>query len=199
MQIYSASPTVRVRQAVADVTALALVAVSVGLGILAWSVIGAFADFGRRVEEAGRGLRGSMDDAASTLGGVPLLGDAAAAPFRGASGVAGSLAASGQEQQHLVSTAALVAGVLIALLPTALVLWVWLRRRAAFARRARRAQRLDTTSGGVELLALRALTSARPAVLLAVSPDPVAGWRRGDADVVRALADLELRAAGVLH
>jgi len=48
-----------------------------------------------------------------------------------------------------------------------------------------------------ELLALRALTSRTTVELSAVSDDPLGDWRRGDADVVAALATLELRNSGL--
>jgi hypothetical protein len=197
MQLYSAFPGARSRQVAADLGAIALVVLSIALGIAVSGAIAAFADFGRQVADAGSGLQKSMTDAASTLGGLPLLGDAAAAPFREASGVGAALAQSGEDQQRFVRTLAVVAGLLVALLPMLVVLPRWMRRRAAFARRATTARRLADTTAGTELLALRALTTAAPRRLLEVDADPVGSWKRGDTAAVAALADLELRAAGV--
>jgi hypothetical protein len=50
---------------------------------------------------------------------------------------------------------------------------------------------------GLELLALRALTTRPLHELAAVAPDPLQAWRTADPDVVRALARLELAAVGV--
>ncbi|CNW55684.1 transmembrane protein [Mycobacterium tuberculosis] len=47
------------------------------------------------------------------------------------------------------------------------------------------------------LLALRALANRPPGKLAAVSTDPVGAWRREDPATMRALAALELRAAGI--
>jgi len=68
--------------------------------------------------------------------------------------------------------------------------------RLAAARRAATAARLrDAGAGaGEELLALRALTSRPLEELLAVAPDPMEAYRRGDH---AALAALELRANGL--
>jgi hypothetical protein len=73
----------------------------------------------------------------------------------------------------------------------------WLLRRVSFVRRAAAARSLASTPGGTELLALHALSTRKPASLLATHPDPVAAWRAGDPRVVRQLADLALRDAGV--
>ncbi|WP_210508355.1 hypothetical protein [Naasia sp. SYSU D00057] len=197
MQLYSVSPLVRSRQIVSDLLALAVVVGSTALGITVGLAFAALGRFGRSVEEAGAGLQRSMSDAASTLEDLPVVGSAVSAPFRDASGVGASLVASGQEQQRLMTTLGIVAGLLVALLPIALVLTVWLRRRLAFVRRARRVSALAASPAGLELLALRALAGAPSPRVVAAAPDAVEGWRRGDPEVVRALADLELRAAGV--
>ena len=199
VQLYSASPLVRTRQLIADAVALTSIVVAAVLGIGIGSAISALGSFGRSVEQAGEGLRRSMSDAASTLGGLPVVGDAAAAPFEDASGVGASLAASGQDQQRLMTTLGVTVGLIVALLPIALVLAVWLRRRIAFARRARVAARLAATSEGRDLLALRALVRAPSTRLLSLVADPATGWRAGDPGTVSALADLELRAAGVIR
>ena len=197
MQLYSAFPGARSRQIAADLGALALVIVAITLGVTVWGAIHALGDFGRQVAEAGGGLQKSMTDAASTLAGLPLLGDAAAAPFRDASGVGASLVQSGQEQRRFVGGVAVWAGILVALLPLIVVLPRWVRRRAAFARRATTARRLADSAEGRELLALRALTTASPRRLIEVEADPAGAWRRADPSAVAALADLELRSAGV--
>jgi hypothetical protein len=199
MQLYSVSPLVRSRQLLADIVALAVIVTSTALGITVGLAFAALARFGRSVEEAGAGLQRSMSDAASTLADVPLVGSAVSGPFVDASGVGAALVASGQEQQRMMTTLGVVTGLLVALVPIGIVLAVWLRRRLAFIRRARRASALAASPAGLELLALRALAGAPSPRVVAASPDAADGWRRGDPDVVRALADVELRAAGVLR
>jgi hypothetical protein len=56
---------------------------------------------------------------------------------------------------------------------------------------------LAVTPAGEQLLALRALTNRPPRKLTAISADPVGAWRREDSVTIRALAALELRAAGI--
>jgi len=197
MQIYSAWPVARARQVSADVLAIAAIILFAALGIATATLISALADLGRSIEDAGREFQSTMTDAAATIGDIPLVGGGAGAPFRDASDAGAALAAAGRDQQQLVHVLAVVAGLAVALIPIALILRHWLVRRLVFARRATAARALAGTVGGVELLALRALSRGTDRELLALSPDPVADWRRGDATVVRRLADLALRDAGV--
>jgi len=197
MQIYSASSAVRARQVVGDVVAVALVVVFVALGLAVAAFVGGLAELGRQIEEAGAGFQGTMDDASRVLGGIPLLGGPASAPFDGASGAGQALVDAGRRQQDDVGRAAVVAGLLVGGLPSVVVLWVWLRGRVAFVRRASSVRGLLALPGGDDLLALRALAGHDARAALAVSPDAVAAWRVGDPEVVRRLADVALRESGV--
>jgi hypothetical protein len=152
---------------------------------------------GKSMKGAGDGFQKTMTDAGNALGGIPLIGGGIRAPFDAASGAGGLLAQAGQAQADLVDTAALVIAIGSALLPILVVLFFWLRPRERFARRATAAYRMAQLSDGAELLALRALVSANAKQLRAVSAKPVEDWKRGETGVVRALASLELREAGV--
>lgn len=197
MQIYAAAPLVRTRQLTADVTVLAAVVGFAVLGAVVAGGIRTLAEFGRDVEQAGSGFRTTMTDAAAALGGLPLVGGAASAPFASASSAGEALEAAGRDQQNLVSQIALATGLLVALVPIALIVWFWLARRLTFVRQARRASALAASAGGRELLAVRALLSAAPSEVLAIGPDPAGAWRAGDRRVVDALVSLALRDAGV--
>ena len=88
-------------------------------------------------------------------------------------------------------------GIGIAALPILTILLLWLLPRLRFAQRASRAQKLVKSGAGVDLLALRALASQNISALAAVDPDAMAAWRRGDDQVMRKLAALELKSSGV--
>ncbi|WP_423918008.1 hypothetical protein ACPEEZ_09575 [Frigoribacterium sp. 2-23] len=197
MQLYAASASVRARQITADVISVAAIVVFVLCGVATGSAVAAFGDWGRQVEEAGLGFQGTMRQAAGALGDVPLLGGAVSRPFDGAGDAAGTLVDAGREQQRAVTTASVVSGLAVAVVPSAIVVTVWLRRRLAFVRRASSARRLLSTAGGDDLLALQALGRRDQLGLVDVVPDPVAAWRSGDPTAVRALADLTLRDLGV--
>ena len=197
MQIYADLPAVRARQILADALALGVAVVAIAAGIAVGTLIAGLAEIGRRLESAGSGFGSTMSDAGTTLGGIPLLGDAVRAPFDEASGAGSVLAAAGRDQQQLASALAVVAGLAVGGLPLLLLAVLWLRPRLRFARRTAELRALGSTVGGTELLALRALTQASPRDILAAHPDAAAGWRTGDPAVTAALAALALRRAGL--
>ncbi|PPG16443.1 hypothetical protein C5D36_07635 [Rathayibacter sp. AY1C6] len=197
MQIYADLPAVRARQILADALALGVAVVAIAAGIAVGTLIAGLAEIGRRLESAGSGFGSTMSDAGTTLGGIPLLGDAVRAPFDEASGAGSVLAAAGRDQQQLASALAVVAGLAVGGLPLLLLAVLWLRPRLRFARRTAELRALGSTVGGTELLALRALTKASPRDILAAHPDAAAGWRAGDPAVTAALAALALRRAGL--
>lgn len=199
MQLYAVSPLARSRQVVVDVLALAGIVLFVVLGVLTAAFVRTFADFGKSVENAGLTFHDRLSGAAATLGGVPLVGNAASAPLRSAGGAGTTLAEAGQRQQDLVGHAALLLGLAVALVPIALILRAWLRRRVAFVRRAARANGLAASDAGLELLALDALSLGDRKEVLRISPNPAAAWRNGDALEIRMLAEVALRDAGVLR
>jgi len=197
MKVYSDYPARRTAQIVADLVALGLIALFVWTGVLVYGAIAVLAAFGKTIEDAGDGFEQTMADAGDTLGGVPLIGGGIRQPFDAASGAGTLLAQAGQAQQDLVMTVALIIGVVVAAIPVLLVLWIWLRRRARWARRATEARNLSRLPDGPDLLALRALVNADFRELHDIHGEPVDAWRRGEKKIVRALAQLELREAGV--
>jgi hypothetical protein len=197
MQLYSAYGLSRARQIASDLFAVAVVAGSWMLGSAAAGAINTLAAFGRGIEDAGAGFQGTMSDAAARLAGIPFIGERASAPFGEASDAGAFLVNAGREQQALVAQTAFLAGLIVALVPLAFLVRYWLLRRVAFVRRAAAMRLLAEAPGGVELLALRALACQKPTSVLAADPDPVAAWRAGEPAVLRRLANLALREAGV--
>ena len=197
MKLYSDFGPRRSRQIVADVVALALIGAWVWLGVTVYSLIENLAVYGVQMEDAGAGFRETMTQVGETLGGIPLIGGGIRAPFDGASEAGGALEAAGQSQQIAINQLATVLGIGIAALPILTILLLWLLPRLRFAQRASRAQKLVRSGAGVDLLALRALASQDISALAAVDPDAMAAWRRGDDQVMRKLAALELKSSGV--
>jgi hypothetical protein len=197
MKLYSDFGPRRTRQVVADVIALGLIAAWVWLGITVYALIENLAVYGVQMEDAGAGFRETMTQVGETLGGIPLIGGGIRAPFDGASQAGGALEAAGQSQQLAINQLATVLGIGIAALPILTILLLWLLPRLRFAQRASRAQKLVKSGAGVDLLALRALAGQNISALAAVDPDAMAAWRRGDDEVMRKLAALELKSSGV--
>lgn len=197
MKIYSDYPLRRAAQIAADLLSLAIIAAGIWLGIVVAAAIAVLAQVGRQLNQAGLGFQGAMTDAGDFLGQTPFVGDAVRVPFDAASGTGVAIAEVGETTEGFIVTTAAIVGAVIAVVVAALVLWIWLRRRITFIRRATEASRLATMGDGHDLLALRALVSASRAELAATSAHPVDAWRSGQPEVVRKLAALELRGAGV--
>jgi len=197
MNLYSDFGPRRTRQIIGDVIALAAIAAWVWLGVTVFQLVMNLSTFGKQMEDAGAGFEQTMTEVGENLGGVPLIGGGIRAPFDGASQAGGALESAGQSQQLAVSQLATGLGIGIAALPILMILVLWLVPRIRFARRASRARAMVDAEAGVDLLALRALATQKIAALATVGPDPMAAWRRGDETVMRALAQLELRSAGV--
>ncbi len=197
MKLYSDFGPRRTRQVLADVLAIASIAAWAWLGSAVYRAVKVLGDFGVQMENAGAGFRETMVDVGNTLGGIPLIGGGIRVPFDGASEAGAALEAAGQSQQEAVNQLALTLGIGIAALPIVMILLVWLVPRIRFARDARRAQQVLSTEAGIDLLALRALANQNVAALATVDANPMAAWRRGDETVMRGLAALELRSAGV--
>jgi hypothetical protein len=197
MKIYSDFAGRRTRQIVSDVVALGAIALWVWFGVTVFTLVNGLAEWGRQMQEAGAGFEGTMSDIGDTLGGIPLIGPGIRLPFDGASGAGSALEEAGRSQQEAVFQLALALGIGLAALPILMILVVWLVPRIAFVRRAGRATEVVKAAAGLDLLALRALTTQSLSAITAVDGDALAAWRRGDAEVVRRLAQLELRSAGV--
>ncbi|MGV8877083.1 MAG: hypothetical protein ACOH1K_06200 [Rhodoglobus sp.] len=197
MQIYAQHAARRTRQIVADVTAVALIVGWIVLGFLVYQLIAAFAQLGAQLQEAGSAFKTTMVQLGDTLGSVPLIGSGIRLPFDGASDAGAALESAGQSQQESVLAGALLISVLMVLIPVAVILVLWLRPRLRFVRRAGQAALLMATPGGMDLLALRALTVQDGTALAQISGDPAADWRAGDRFVIAKLAHLQLKDLGI--
>lgn len=197
MRFYSDFAGRRTRQVVGDLVALGLIGLWVWFGVTVFAMVNGLAAFGVQMEEAGAGFRETMEDVGENLGGVPLIGGGIRAPFDGASEAGAALEQAGRDQQEAVFNLALTLGIGVTVLPILMILLVWLVPRIRFIRRANRATAAVGSPAGLDLLALRALATSKLSAVTAIDADALGAWRRGDERVVRELAQLELRSAGV--
>lgn len=197
MKIYSDFAGRRTRQIIADVAALITIGLWVWFGFTVFSLVENLSFFGVQMETAGAGIRSSMSDLGDSLGGVPLIGPGIRVPFDGASAAGAALEAAGQSQQDAVLQLAITLGIGIPLLPVLTILAIWLIPRIRFIRKAGRAKTVVGAQAGMDLLALRALATQKLSAIAKVDPDALGAWRRGEPDVVRRLAQLELKSSGV--
>ena len=201
MKLYADRPFRSANQLLGDLLVLGWIALWVWAGLRLHDLVLGLAAPGEQAEKAGRTLQNSLGDAAGNVGDVPFAGDALRAPFDEGSGAGRDLADAAQSYQDAVADLALLAGVLTALAPIAIVLALWLPRRISWIATASAAKRLLRGGGdhGEDLFALRGL-ARQPLERLAKaggSADLMDGWRARDPDTVRALARLELDELGL--
>jgi hypothetical protein len=192
MRFYAQRPVRLVRQLLADAVVVAWVVLVVVVARAAYDLVQRLQAPARALVDAGDAIRDTFDGAARTAGGVPLVGDDLARALGAGTGAGSSLAAAGREQVETVSSVALGAAVGIIVLAAVPVVLLWLTLRVRYARATAAVRAADP-----DLLALRAMAHRPVRRLMAVSNDPAAAWRRADHDVVRGLAELELRSLGL--
>ncbi|KOV58149.1 hypothetical protein [Streptomyces sp. MMG1121] len=199
MRLYAQTPARRSRQVVADLVALALIAVAVAFALTMHGVIMRLAEPGRKAQSAGAGLASSLQEAGDAASKAPLIGGSLKKPLQAAAGAGDGLSDAGQSLQHVVGQVADLTALALIVLPVAFVLVLWLPPRLRWMRHSATTRDLFDGPGGADLLALRALTG--PQRDLAAVPVPPGGladaWRRGDEEVIVALSEVALRRAGL--
>lgn len=197
MKLYADHSPRRIRQQVGDLSFVLWCALWLWVAAAVHDATLGLAEPGRRMQAAGGGLAGQLRDAGSVIGDLPLVGDDARAPFDGAGRAADELSAAGTSTVEAVQHLAFWLTVVVAAVPILVALLVHLPRRWRFVRQATAGQQLIDSSADLELFALRAMANQPVHRLARISSDPVSAWRSGDRAVVRALALLELRDAGL--
>lgn len=199
MKFYADRPVRFFAQILSDVCALAWIAGWVWAAGTLHAVVLAFATPGEMLEKAGGGLSSNMNTAAKNVREVPLAGDQLAKPFTSVGDAGKSLTSAGVGFQESVADMAFWLALVTAVIPIALVLLTWLPARARWIGRASGARRIRRMApeASAELLALRAISSARLGRLTAIHSDPVGAWRTGDAKAIDRFAALELHRMGL--
>lgn len=197
MKLYADTGSRFARQLLADVLVLVWVVAWAWVGNVVHDGTMELAGPGLQLDESATSLADSMTEAGDVLGDVPVVGGAASAPFDRASGASESLAEAGRAEVQAVERLAFWLGLSIALIPILVVLAFFLPGRVRFVREAGAGQRFVDADPDVELFALRAMSHQPMHVLARISDDPVGAWQRGDREVVRALAAVELRSVGL--
>lgn len=150
-----------------------------------------------RTEQAATDLGRNMQAASEALVGLPLVGDAASAPFSKAAESAQDLARAATAGKDGVHSLAVKSGLAIGLAPTAVLAGFYVPVRRRFTREATDTVRYLATTRDLDLFALRGLVNLSMEDLLQLSPDPAGAWRARDRDFVQRLAWLEVERCGV--
>nr|WP_096866315.1 hypothetical protein [Mycobacterium interjectum] len=167
------------------------------VGTAVYDAISTIAEAGRQVEVGANGIAGNLASAGQRAQHIPVVGDAVSKPLVSASAAALDIAGAGHSLDTTAGGLAVLLSLAVVAVPLLIVVVPWLFLRLRFFRRKWTVTGLAATPAGEQLLALRALTNRPPRKLAAISADPVGGWRHEDPVTIRALAALELRAAGI--
>lgn len=197
MTWYSEIPARRTRQIAGDIWLVAWSALWIWAAVRLYDLVMNLAAPGLAVSSSATDLAGRFDDAGAAVGQVPLIGDALQSPFDGMGGAAIAIADAGQASADAVSLLARFLAIALAVLGIASWAMVWVPIRIAFIRRATAARRFLDSTEDLDLFALRAMARQPLHLLARISDDPAGAWRRGDREVISALASLELRAEGL--
>jgi hypothetical protein len=194
MRLYAETAPRRARQLAGDLLVLAWTAAWVFAGRSLYLLVEKLAAPGRAMELAGTNFAGDAGEIQQKVARIPVVGGELRDPFGRLGGVGRALADAGVTQQQVVHNLALWLGVLVAAVPVAALLVMWLPGRVAWAREAGAASRLRMGGADLELFALRALANRSLRELHRVTPDPAGALRAGD---YAGLAALELRSLGL--
>lgn len=194
---YSTRPGRLAAQLFSDFAIVVWTALWLLVGLAVYDAISTIADAGHQVESGAHGIAGNLASAGHGAQHIPLVGDEVSKPLTAASQAALDIAAAGHDLDTTASWLAVLLAMAVVAVPILVAVLPWLFLRLRFFRRKLAVTALAATPSGEQLLALRALANRPPRKLVAISADPVGGWRREDPITIRALAALELRSAGI--
>lgn len=194
MKWYADSPVRLTRQVVADLLAVAWVALWIWVATTVHDWVLELRAPGDGLVTAGGSIRDVFTNAADKARSVPLVGGDLAGALGNGTKAGETLTSAGNAQIAVVQDSAFWLATAIIVVPVLFLLITWLPLRLRYARKAGNLSKLRDKP---DLLALRALTSLSPRQLAKFDGDPAVGWRTGDIDVIDELAKRQLLALGV--
>ena len=194
---YSEIPARRARQILGDLWLVAWTALWIWAGIRLHDLVMNLATPALTIAEGAEDLSLSIDEAGAAVAAVPLIGEAMSAPFGGMSDAALGISDAGQATADAVSLLARFLAIALVVVAVMSLAVIWVPMRVIFIRRATAARHFVDANDDLDLFALRAMARQPLHVLARITDDPAGAWRRGDRDVITALATLELRDEGL--
>lgn len=195
MRLYPDIPARRTATLARDAATIVLVLLFAFLGLKVHDAVASLAVLGRGVHDAGGAVQSGFSSAADAVDDVPLVGGEVAGGLRDAGeGTGGNVADLGARGERDVYRLANLLGLLLFVLPTAVLLWRVVPGRIDQVRKLTAAERV---LGGADerAVAMRAAFSLPYGVLLRYTRDPLGDLTAGrhDALVAAALEDAGLR------
>lgn len=197
MKLYADVTARRTRQILADVGMLVWLGVWVWVGRQVHDAIASLRAPAESIQQAGASVYDALSGAAAQAGQIPFVGSQLQQSLDRAANAGARLRGAGTSMASTADTLAGWLGWSTALIPILIVGALWIGLRGRFVYRATHAQRYIDATADLDLFALRAMVRQPMSALARVNLDPAGGWRRRDADLVRALAVLELHDEGL--
>lgn len=194
MKWYADRPVRLTRQLIADLLAVAWVALWIWVATTAHDWVLGLRAPGDGLVDAGGNIRDVFTNAADKARNVPLVGKDLAGALGNGTKAGETLTSAGNAQISVVQDSAFWLATALVVVPVLFLLITWLPVRLRYARKAGDTAKLRNKP---DLLALRALTSLSPRQLAKFDGDPAVAWRTGDTDVIDELARRQLAALGV--
>lgn len=196
--IYAQTSARRARQVTGDVFVLTWVVAWCYIATVVHRLVAALAEPARALARSGTEFDTTIREAGDTLLDIPWAGDELGAAFGRIAGIGAEASATGTAAAQTIEQLALVLAFVVAAAPALGLAIPWVNLRVRFVRRANAARQFIDADADLDLFALRALAHQPMPRLAHISDDPMGAWRRGDPQITRALAELELRHAGIL-
>lgn len=197
MILYARAPGRAAVQALSDAVAIAWLVAWVLVARAISDLVNTLAAPANALAGAGTRFEESTRAAAARMGEAPVIGARLREAMERVAHSGADASHAGTELATTIHQVGVVLGAAVAVGPILALLIPWLWTRARFVRHAVAVRRLRAHDPDGSLLALRALARQPLGALARVGPDPAGAWRRGEPDVVRALAELELVEAGL--
>jgi hypothetical protein len=200
MRLYPDMPGRRAAVVLRDALVVTLLVLFAFVGLAVYDAVESLAVLGTGVREAGSSVSGGFDAAAEAVDGVPLVGGALGGALRGAGeGTGGNVEDLGRQGEEAVRQLATILGLTTFVLPSAVLLALYLPTRIELSRRMSAADQVlrgDASPERQRVIAMRAAFSLPYGQLLAHTRDPLGDLaaERYDALVAAALEDAGLRA-----
>ncbi|MCL1906438.1 MAG: hypothetical protein FWG08_00725 [Propionibacteriaceae bacterium] len=179
------------------------------VGLIAWVFLwvvlaGRVRDFilqfstpAQKAGETTETMSSSLASAADSVKDLPLVGRALESPLNNLGSTLAGLGDSTSQLISMIATVALVLFIVILAIPVIVYIYKWFPWRFRFVREATAGKKLMPAEASAELFALRALAHAPMRELAKITADPMGAWKRGDTQVIQALANLELELDGL--
>jgi len=200
LTLYPDIPGERLRKALLDLLVIGLIVMFCWIGVRMHDLVAELAVLATGLRDAGTSIQGGFDSVGEAAGSIPLVGGTIADAFASAGQeTGGSLAGIGQAGLDAVMLLARAVGVIVAGLPTIVLLAAVLPRRIRGVREmtaAREVSSMDPPDDErLRLLAMRAAFGLPFRELVRYTRDPFGDLAAGryDALAAAALADVGLR------